>query len=57
MDKGVEFIQVDRFYQVMVETYLAAFTDILFHSETRESNPEGRFRGELLDQIYSTPIG
>src|SRR4051794_17959047 len=40
----------------MVKTYLAASADILFHSETSESNAERRFRDELLDQIYSTSI-
>ena len=57
LNEGVQLVQVDRFYQVMMETYLAAFADILFHSETSESNSERRFRNELLDQIYSTPIG
>src|SRR4029077_14752233 len=57
LNEGVELVEIDRFYQVMVETCLAALADILFHSETSESNSERRFRDELLDQIYSTPIG
>ena len=38
LNEGVELVQVDRFYQVMVETCLAAFADIFFHSETSERN-------------------
>ena len=43
LNEGVELVQVDRFYQVMLETCLAAFADILFHPETGESNSERRF--------------
>jgi hypothetical protein len=57
LNERVELVQVDRFYQVMLKTYLAAFADILFHSETGKSNSERRFRDELLYQIDSTPIG
>ena len=43
LDEGVELVQIDRFHQVVLETYLAAFSDILFHPETSEGNSERRF--------------
>ena len=43
LNEGVELVQVDRFYQVMLEAYLAAFADILFHPKTGESNSESGF--------------
>ena len=42
LNEGIEFVQVDWFYQVMVKTDLAASADILFHSKTSESNRERR---------------
>jgi hypothetical protein len=48
LNEGVELVQVDRFYQVMLETHLAAFADILFHPEAGKSDSKRRFRGELL---------
>ena len=57
LDQCIQLVKINWFYQVMLETYLAAFADILFHPKTGERNSERRFRDELLDQIDSTPIG
>ena len=43
LDQCIELVQVDWFYKVMLETYLAAFADILFHPETGQSDSERRF--------------
>src|SRR5215471_7222075 len=41
----------------MLETYLTASANIVFHPETGECNCEKRSRGQALDQIDSAPIG
>jgi hypothetical protein len=57
LNEGIELVQIDRFYQMMLKTCLAAFADVLFHPETGKSDSERRFRGELLYQVDSIPIG
>src|SRR6266853_569821 len=58
LNQGVQLIQVNRLYQVMLESCLVAFADIVFHPETGESNSQERLHGvELLHQIDSTSIG
>src|SRR6266487_5055873 len=57
LNQGVKLIQVNRLYQVMLESCLVAFADIVFHPETGESDREVRFRGELLHQMDSIAIG
>src|SRR5207249_5737734 len=57
LNQGVELIQVNRLYQVMLESCLVAFTDIVFHPETGESDCQKRPRGvELLHQIDPSSI-
>ena len=57
LNQGVKLVQVNRLYQVMLESCLVAFTDIVFHPETGESNSQKRLRGvELLHQINSIAI-
>jgi hypothetical protein len=43
LDQCIQLVKINRFYEVMLETYLAAFTNIGFHPETGQSDSERRF--------------
>src|SRR5438094_8066207 len=57
LNQGVKLVQVNRLYQVMLESRLVAFTNIVFHPETGEGDRQKRFRSELLHQMDSIAIG
>ena len=41
-DKSLQFLKIDRFGQVMIETGIHAAPDILFHAETTERDTHQR---------------
>src|SRR5207245_9763770 len=58
LNQRVELVEINRFYQVMLEPGLLTLTNVLFHPETRESDCHQRLIwGELSYQLDSISIG
>src|SRR6266487_1344442 len=58
LNEHIKLVQIDRLDEVMLESCIVTFTDIIFHSETGQSDGKERPSGrQLLNQLDSAAIG